>query len=306
MEREPDLNITPLEDPDKYLNGDYLKDEAEFIIQVSELMELLQSRAKPARKTAQFEFLRQDEGTYLYPDILQDRLLSRTLTSVEVTIITEVGQPSSTTVEFHDEDGTLYVSRYSDNSDLSTKDNIINIDKTVIEIPRIPNNQLNAFLYSVTGEYKEADNFLLSGDASPVDSELMQDILDPPSISTRTAIEYNLDTGRSARFDTTKVVRNNRFVERLDVFTLSYPLPSGKLMKVEIDKQRGLKIIFKVFEDGTSHSIIPDGGDYIQLIEIIRQEVEHLENLYAEEELLIEEDIFEAYTELEYGLDQEA
>jgi len=270
--------------PERYLQGDYLKDEAKFINKVAKLVEALRTTAPATRVQYDLEFLPQEDGVYLYPEALRDHLLTRKLDQVTVSIVKEADSPSTTTVQLHDdEDGDIYISRDSAARDLTSYDSIITKDGAVTDIERIPDSEVLALLLSIAGRQYDGVAALESTIDPPLIAGIEQlDALERNGITSSVWFEYHLPSNRTIRFNVDRSIQ-----ERLNSFSITYEVGDAPwAMVATVNREDRLTIDFKKREsDGTSTILAPQGGDYIRLIEIISAEIRLLKSANKTEAL---------------------
>jgi hypothetical protein len=272
MDSFPDLQPIPIANPEDYLDGDSLRSESKFLDGVSQLIEILKSQASPVIEVVTYSFLSQPDTIIYYPENLSDRLMTRELQAIKVSVANEVGVAPSTTIEFEDTDGVMYLSRDSVNPDLDSSDTVISLKGNVTSIKRTPDHEVNAFLYSLVGMYDKARRIIDSSDDSVVDANEIRDLIEKNAISKNINREFSLESGRTARIS---AIHSGKY-EVLQSFSITYDTVSGKKMMAEVNTEKGLSVTFTRYDDGVGTPIYPDGGDYIQLIEILNQETVRL------------------------------
>lgn len=277
-EPKPSEQFKPREDPEKYSHGNYLGYAVEFIDRSSLLIETLEEYATPTRRSYELEFTSQESGESAYPEALKDRLLTRYLKSILVTITQEDDEPSTTTIEFHDEDGTIHVSRDSLQSVLPEDpeyffDVVIDNQGKPKTIPKIPNYEINALLFSLAGNYREAEHrALLQNKDDRVVGEDVFAALCSNAVRTTSDLEYKLDDDRTVYF--TKVSNAGR--DKLVSFRIKYKDNNRDKRSAEVSLEKGLAIVFKSYEGITPGDIYPDEDDYDELIRLLVEETDSI------------------------------
>lgn len=265
--------------PERFLKGEYLKDEGKFLGKVSKLVEKVSLNLQPSRMQYEMEFLPQEDGVYAYPEMLRDRLMTRTLESVKLTIVSETldnvdAERSfiTTTLEFEDGDGTLYVSRDGDIPEPSAGDVVIGLDGLPTPVGRMSDAEIEAFVLSLGGLYHEAALQTEAKEDTVVDASKIFAQLEKHAVKTNPFFEYALPSGRVIRFDSLRAT-----TDRLMHFSIRYETGSNNgSITARVDRDNGLKISFTKSEYGETAELIPNGGDYIRLIEILNEEIKAL------------------------------
>lgn len=269
-EPKPSESFDPNIDPEKTPSGDYFEYEIKFIDEAISLIGSLEKYATPTRRVFEFEFLGQESGIYAYPEALKDRLMTRNLQTVSLTITQEDDEPSTTTIELRDEDGVIYISRDSVLSD-SSFDTVIDNRGQVKTIAKIPNYEINSFLLSLTGNYREAEHSTLLQNAQDmVVGENIFAALESNAVRKKSYFEYELDDDRSVYF--TKVNSADR--DKLTSFRIIYKDNNLDKKSAEMNLDKGLAIIFKSFDNLTTNDIFPDEDEYIELIQLMTEETD--------------------------------
>lgn len=269
-EPKPYEQFNPSVDHEKSSHGDYLEYELEFIDEAISLIGSLEKYATPTRRAFEFEFLGQESGIYVYPEALKDRLMTRDLQAILVSITQEDDEPSTTTIELRDEDGTIYISRDSVLSDGSF-DVIIDNQGQAKTIARIPNYEINSLLLSLTDNYREAEySTLLQSPQDMVVGENIFAALESNAIQKKSYFEYELNDDRSVYV--TKV--NNTGRDKLTSLRITYKDNNLDKKSAEMNLDKGLAIIFKSYDGLTTSDIFPDEEEYIELIQLLTEEAD--------------------------------
>lgn len=269
-EPKPSESFGPNTDPEKAPSGDYFEYEIKFIDEAISLIGSLEKYATPTRRVFEFEFLGQESGIYAYPEALKDRLMTRNLQTVSLTITQEDDEPSTTTIELRDEDGVIHISRDSVLSDGSF-DTVIDNRGQAKTITKIPNYEINSFLLSLTGNYHEAEySTLLQNAQDMVVGENIFAALESNAVQKKSYFEYKLDDDRSVYF--TKVSSADR--DKLTSFRIIYKDNNLDKKSAEMNLDKGLAIIFKSFDNLTTNDIFPDEDEYIELIQLMTEETD--------------------------------
>ncbi len=275
--------------PEKTFGGDYLKYQIEFIDKVTFLIESLHKYATATRRVFELEFLSQEDGIYAYPEALKYRLLDKTLKEIFVSITQEGDEPSTTTIELCDEDGTVHISRDSVLSDDSF-DTIIDNQGKVTTIARIPNYEINALLLSLTERYSEAEHeILLQNTQEMVVGENMIAALLANAVETTSYFEYSLSPNISVYF----TMVNNTGDDKLISFRIIYNDNNQNKIAAEMKLENGLELTFRSFDDSTYRVFYPDKEDYITPIEIVVEETNRILSGLERPSVQIDYEIFE-------------
>ena len=256
------------------LKGDSLKDVTDFLMGVSTLVEVLKNNVNPTNETSQLEFISHRDDVYSYPDIIRDRLLTRELEFICVTLSREQGSMPSAAIEFGDEDGLIRVARGSlCEEDVSSSDYIIHPDGNLSEISHIPNCEINSFLFSLASMYKDAELVRLNPQKAVVNSLDIHNSLIENALSILSFYEYQMPSGRVIKFITSE---SSGSIYKLIDFSLNYEIAENSKMIVEINQQTNLSINFKRQIDNKIIPLYPDGGDYVRLVEIMLEELDEI------------------------------
>jgi hypothetical protein len=277
---------------------DCIKDTAAFTNRVHGFLELLQVHLTPERHATEYEFVDSEGSAETHPEILQQRLADRTLSHIGLSIVQEGGTYTASSIEAHDEDGRLYISRRlglieSDDQDVMLEEAEMDAydgyrewtprplpttDEYVFGTPagRIPIDELARFQNNLAG----------------IDSQIIDlDTVDPvgvfyppnhipqfeaQSLNTISWFSFEAKSGTTVNFS----VQHTSDDEILDT-QLIYKTGSGEKIIATIDHQDGFAMSFHVVRRGLKHLIEPDAGDYMRFLELIEQEEEQLLRAYA-------------------------
>jgi len=272
--RDFDLELIRSNDYESILKGDGLRDITDFLSSVGYIVELLLNKSTASYEMHNLEFINQQDDVYCYPTVLSDRLLTRQLDSINLSIVKNYGCAESTTLEIADEDGLIYISRKTNcEEDLSCPDAIIDSSAKVHNLEHVPNYEINAFIMSLAGMYSESKLSLLNPSYATVDAAEIEERLYKNAIKKQSSYEFDLSGERIIKFTT---IEDGSNYYRLVNFSIIYEIHNKDRLVVDVDQQNGFSIIFRRIKDSSIETIIPDGGDYIRLIEILIDEMSHL------------------------------
>ena len=270
--RNPLEAQNPKPNPEQRLGREYLSEVLESIDSAALLIGTLERYVAPTRRAYELEFLSQEPGIYNYPEAIKYRLLDRNLQRIVVSITQEDSEPSTTTVEFHDEDGVVHLSRDSVRSN-DTFDMVIDDKSEPRTIAKVPNYEINALLLSIIGQPTEAQySNLLQDKHEMVVGENMIGALQENAAEITTYSEYKLDRDNSIFF--TKA--NNTGEEKLTGFRIVYIDARQRKIAIEVDQKTGFTVKFKLISGTETSDFYPDKNDYVSLIEVVKAETEHI------------------------------
>lgn len=269
------------------------------------LMERLPAFYRPTHQTTSFGFFTRSPDELSYPDAVIDYMMTNELVGIGVDITQEEDDAPVTSFEFvFDNDigqrESIYASRVVANEDeeestskfedpqtpgynlvtgSSHRDALYgqagSLDK---EIPKIPNHQLNSFLFSLTGN--TIDAMLARDDPyghNIVDAATMTTSLANSAISQVSHYSFELDSAGHRTIDYHMTKDGDRDV--LNNLVFRYETGSSRSISVTIDQNEGFSLSYQAAdkgENGGLSPLYPDEGDYIRLNEILDEELAKL------------------------------
>lgn len=277
---------------------DCIKDTVAFTNRVHGFLELLQVHRTSERHSTEYEFINSGHRSESHPKILQERLMGRSLSHVALSIVKEGGSYTTSSIEAHDEDGRLYISRQlgpieSDDQDVILEEVEIDAydgyrewtprplrttDEFVFGKPvgRVPIDELAKFqndIAGVDGEIIDLDTVNPIGIFYPPN---LISQFDSQSLNTISWLSFESKSGTKVNFS----IQHTGADEILDTQFI-YKNGSGEKIIATIDYQEVFSISFHVVRRGLKQPIDPDAGDYMRLIELIEQEEEQLLSAYT-------------------------
>ena len=277
------------------VSGDHIKTHAEFIGKVAAFFEALYRHSDPNRIQYEFNFPASILNELSYPEVLKDRLITRTLESVKLTIVKQEGGLASTTLEFVDDDGRLYISRDPEQVDSKESDVIIpkNLDDIIptsgkqeqgehpknrydleldTRVQRTPDNEIHAVLYNVLGfdSASQDDDSMPTPGLVPIE---WLATIQKRATFTDISAEHELTSKRVIKYSAREVEGELQF----ETGSINYETATpGRTITMDFDITDGLSVKFHTIEDGQRTLLIPDTGDFLRLSEIIEDEHELL------------------------------
>lgn len=288
MDLSPRHEHSPDHYPDNIVIGDQLRDMSEIITRFADLIESLPTQASPSRQSVVYEFFPRYELEDAYPQFVKDRLLTRQLQTIRVTSVKEEDIPAdvengfeaevcspTTTLEFEDEDGIIYISRDPDLLEGTTPDTLIdNTTKKITKIGRVPDDEISNFLLRLASKptyepLAEEDAFKKRIEASDVIDRLHRN-----AISAKYDFDFETPSGRTL---TLSFEQAGNYM-KLNKFVIYYETGSSRELSVEVDQSNGFSIHFQT-NDSNNGVFLPDGGDYVRLLEILDEEIKWVKSL---------------------------
>lgn len=268
---EPSPNQTPTQK-----DVEHFKHELEFLENVSGLIDALRKYGHPDRKAYTFEIAGMSRDIYAYPKSLDEYIGKKEFSSITVTVSKEEGA-SSTTIEMFGSFGRVYISRDSITSEQTAGDQLISNDNQVMEISRIPDAEINDFLFSLTGRGEDPAETRKLADkkhAEKVIGEGMLDALEATAISASVDYTYDLGDGTVVWFR----IEGTMGEEKLTSVTLRYRDRDMNSRVVDVTAAKGLDVRFKSLsaKDSLLSDLYPIRIDYAIALRIIREETAKL------------------------------
>lgn len=272
--REPrPLHKLPDHSPDGTPNkAEYFEREFKFMENLSYLIDLLERYEKPSRISTQYELLGGTSDLRKMPEAISWIPESDNPDSIHITLVNEAGQPVSTTIEIFGAFGTIYLSRSPRSKadainealasdDISSQlqaeliednpgDKLINIEGKILDLPRVPNSEINDFLHSLTqrGEAPAISRLALKNSQEElVVGEAMADAIGDCAIATTTYYEYQVGKDRSVKFGFEERMSGSR---KLATVSLQYKDWDMNRLSAHVDLDKGVNISFRNL-DGT-------------------------------------------------------
>lgn len=282
MTTHPSHESLPINYPDGPAIGNQLRETSEIILRFADLIESLPTHAPASRQSVEYEFFPRNDLEESYPELIKDRLLTRDLQIIRITSVMEADIPEdiesgneaqvcspTTTIEFEDEDGTIYISRDPDMQDSITPDTLID-HKTgkLTSIGRVPDDEISEFLLRLASKpvnelLSEEDAFKMRIEASDVIGKLHENAI-------AASFDYAFETP-SGRTLTLSFEQADNYMQ-LNKFTIYYETGSNREISVEIDPKNRFSLHFQT-NDSDSSLFIADDGDYLRLYEILGEEL---------------------------------
>ncbi|MBH2007370.1 hypothetical protein I8H83_02080 [Candidatus Saccharibacteria bacterium] len=290
----------PAENPQ---TSEYFSDITGILDKFNTLMERLPTFHRPTHQTTSFSFFTRSPEELSYPDAVLDYMMTNELVEIGVDITQDENNAPSTSFEFvFDSNGqkvSIYASRVTPEEEESTSkfeephapsyepitgdsnhDALLykqaaNLDK---EIPKIPNHQLNSFLFSLAGN--TIDAMLARDDPyghNIVDASTMTTSLANSAISQESDYSFELDPA-GTRTISYHIIENG-YRDMLSDLVFQYETGSSRSISVTIDQEKGFSLSYQTTDQGENgglHPLYPDDGDYIRLNEILDEELAKL------------------------------
>lgn len=284
------------------VTGDYFSDVPTVLDKFTTLMEHLPTHRRPVRHSISYEFLPRAVDQLSYPRQVAEHMSYNQLAGIYVDVTQEEDGAPSTTFEFVFDRGSghkesIYASRIvvaEDEADKSTfpvvagyplirgeaeKDVVIDSNTdTIRHIDKLPNNELNAYLFSLTDN--SVDAMLAYDDPyghNIVDATTMTTSLAKSAIEevSDVSFELNDEGNRTLSYRMTKQGPK----EALNNLIFQYETGSDRKISVMINQEEGFSIIFHTTDSATGlNALYQDEGDYLRLVEILDEEIAKLEN----------------------------
>ncbi len=249
------------------------------------LVDSLPAIREPVRTTTSLEFFPRAQKELYYPESVANYMLTNELTGIGIDIIDEPDSATATSIEFiFDNGNTAYISRTAEqytpdrilNEDTSMHDTLLSREGNINTIAKIPNHELNAFLFSLTGRTDEAllARYDPHGDAV-VDASTMRDSLVSSAVARASDYFFELDHyDRSLYYRLTQHGSH----EKLEQLTFRYETGSNRILQATIDQAQGFSLTIDAIDPtiGTQ-PLSPDEGDYMRLAEILNEEIVKLD-----------------------------
>src|SRR3989344_1099505 len=285
----PDVN-TPSTNPENFSMGEHMRNKAELMLLLSELLEKLPTYLQPTHTQTDMSFYPHDEHTYAYPEVLSDITLTADLEDVIVSITRDETEPPATSIALTVSNGdTIHISRDPSVISSDERDSLIRGDE-ILAIDRVADTDIQSFLISLstldctpsTLQHTEDSDMLV---ANAAHNELA---LRAAAMQTMIISEYPLSGDRSIQFITTEHDDDSH----LETLSLSYETGSGHDMMLTVNQDRTIgsltsEIQFRRYIDGELVEFLPEDGDLIRAAEIVQDEIDGLEQkrLTAENDL---------------------
>lgn len=258
------------DDVELQLSGEGIRYQADFLGSIATLVEALQESPSPERMERVFHF----PATFLpesyYPERLQERLYTRDLNGILLTIVKNANELASTTLEFIDDDGRLHISRAPEGNK-TARDWLIPNKGEPQPVERIDDQEINYVLMYLAGiEALQPDDNDVLPEIVPI--EWLASISQRAPFSDINAA-HTLASGRRVQYSATKTE------EKLHPQTCSIYYETGtpgRELEMELDTTQGLSVKFYALDDEGRTPFIADVGDFIRLKEIIESEIEGL------------------------------
>jgi hypothetical protein len=261
-----------LSSPDRY-SGDDLKNIGILLGNIGDIAERLPVFSAASQQQIELEYFARSNTEYAYPQAVNDWLMTRSLSAIAITICSDDGDIPTSTYEFIASSGdSIHVSRDPRHPTSTSSDAVIE-DGYADSIPRISDEEINAFLLSVAAKDTEQQ------DIPPIGYRLepsdLFDRLSANAISVDTTYVFEFEDSEleSIFYKMTRFGSHDRLTEMY----IRYKTGSDRIMSVSIDRASGLAITFEVSDpvEGIS-AHYPDEGDYVRLQEIIASECERI------------------------------
>jgi len=255
---------------------EHFKYEMKFLDKVSELIESLKKYGDAVRISHEYEIIGMDRENHDYPPSLDRYIGEKEFSSTTVTTVVE-GYESSTTIEMFGSFGRIYISRSATLPE-DTGDNILSNEGEPFPIERIPNSEINDFLYSLNRHgVSPAEARKASGDSSSeelVSGYDMRDALESAALSSLTDYTYELGDGLYIWFR----INNSLGEDKLSHVTLSYFDYDMEKRSVDISLDQGFEIKFRSPGNETQEEAVlyPDKTDYAIALRVIREATHNL------------------------------
>ncbi|CAN5405399.1 hypothetical protein BH09PAT4_BH09PAT4_01190 [soil metagenome] len=265
-----------LQNPEQY--GDYLRSQADFLQNLTGLMEALRATREPDRIQYDFEYFINEPGNIELPSSMT-LYCGHDLRHATVTLVKEAEQEPliSLQLQFKNERTDkalwLYVSRDPTLQNPQDKDAVlIEDDPEPIPIDRIPKADVNGVvlglaLGTVVHDHEGLERAnLLSGDSY----EVLLDILQKSAPSWQSSVQYSFDDERRMLDWSINSFGNGESIATCR-FTYETSNPDHTIA-VDIDPRLGLALEFtQRGADGNAHPMSPDTGDILRLQEVIAE-----------------------------------
>ncbi len=234
------------------------KNELEFLDTTSKLIDTLKRYKKPDRTSYTYTMIGMGRDVYAYPSAIDDYIGKKSFSSIDVTVSIEE-EVSSTTLEMYGSFGRIYISRDAvgpENDKVPCKDQIIDNSGNPFEIDRVPDWQINDFLYSMS--QRGLDPAVKRRTATDsvferVVGEGMSDALEAAAFSTLANYTYELGEHTKVWFSQEGLMDDDKLAS-VTIFYQDYDA-NDRMVEINIDK--GLDIKFRT--PGTDNSL----SDYL-------------------------------------------
>jgi hypothetical protein len=261
-------------------DAELFKDELEFLETTSKLIDALKKYREPNRTANTYTMLGLTRDKYAYPPVIDDYIGKKDFSSIDVTISKE-GAASSTTIEMYGSFGRIYISRDADGTENDSEkntDQIIGDNGKPVDIDRVPDSQINDFLYSMTAR-RGIDPAVTRRSTEKdyierVVGEDMRDALEDAAYSTSVHYTYELDEHTIVWFSQESSI----YGEKLTTVTLRYRDYDMNDRTVDINIEKGLDIRFRTPESDNilSEYLFTRQEDYAIALRVIREETAKL------------------------------
>ena len=260
------------EQPSVPISGDYLRAQADFVGKMATFFEGLYQHSTPDRIQYDFHFPGSILSEVSYPELLKDRLMTRDLVSVKLSVTRNHGELATTSFEFIDEDGRLYASRDPELFNSSEPDRVINNSGDDAPIGRFSDADLDTTRKEILGLgiSIEPDDSDPSPNPGIVAVEWIAELQKRASLADISA-EYTLPSKRAVKYSAKEV--DGKLQIETGSIRYETGLP-GRHIKMELDISNGLSLKFYTLENGEKTRLTPDTGDLMRLTEIIEIEQE--------------------------------
>lgn len=285
--------------------SEFFSDIAGILGKFNALMERLPAFYQPTHQITSFGFFTRSPEELSYPEAVLDYMMTNELIGIGVDITQEEDEDPITSFEFVFDNDTgqresIYASRVVTNED--KKESTSKFEDSQIpgynlvtgssdydtlysqvgtpdrEIPKIPNHQLNSFLFSLTGN--TIDAMLARDDPyghNIVDAATMTTSLANSAVSQVIHYSFELDSDGRRTIDYHMTKDGDRDI--LNNLVFRYETGSSRSISVTIDQDQGFSLSYQTTdkgENGGLNPLYPDEGDYIRLNEILDEELAKL------------------------------
>ena len=254
---------------------EHFKYELEFLDTTSKLIEALKKYGKPDRIVYAFDMIGMSRDVYAYPPSLDKYIGKKEFSSIIVTTVKEE-EASSTTIEMLGSFGKVYISRDAINPQ-NDHDQIISSTTDQLEIDRVPDAEINDFLYSMTNRgVNPADtrDNANHGHLETVVGEEMRDALESAAFSSTVYSTYELDDHTKVWFSQEGPFND----EKLTSITLHYRDRDMNEIAADITINKGLAIRFS--SPGSENELLDylhsERTNYVIALRVIREETAKL------------------------------
>lgn len=270
----------PSHNPENFSVGEHMRNKAELMLLLSELLEKLPTYLQPIRTQTDMSFFPYGDHTYAYPEVLSNITITADLEDVIVSITRDETEAPATSITLAVSSGdVIHISRDPSIIDSREGDSLIR-GSEILAIDRVPDTDIQSFLLSLstldctpTTIQDIEDSDLLVPNAAH--NELA---LRTAAMQTMTISDYPLSGNRSIQFITTEHDDDSH----LETLNLSYETGSGRNMMLTLNQERIIgsltsEIQFRRYIDNELVDFLPDDGDLIRAAEIVQDEIDFLE-----------------------------